>query len=166
MSFISDLPAPAAPWHTLLAPLPDDAAPQRERVAPAVADATPEGAAIAGWEQLALTLSAGAAGLRTLLVVLDRTGRPNAASDHVLYRVERDSAEGGVIEYHHANIGGRLEPDGIFRGTRWRTEIVEDADGEQVRSTSVPSEPSAADIEALQGLVAELMRRAPPRGEE
>ena len=41
---------------------------------------TAQGAAIAGWQNLSLNLSAGTFGLRHLLIVLDETGRPIAAS--------------------------------------------------------------------------------------
>jgi len=46
---------------------------------------SPEEAAIAGWKQVTVELPAGRAGLRTLLVVLDATAGPIAASDQVLF---------------------------------------------------------------------------------
>ena len=73
-------------WLTLLGPLPLDVAPMRQPVASPELMASPRGAAIAGWEQLVLHLSAGAAGLRTILVVLDADGTLLSASDSVLYR--------------------------------------------------------------------------------
>ena len=89
--------APAAPWHALLAPIPPDVIPKRQPVASPEILAEPYGAAIAGWEQLTVELSAGSAGLRHVLVVLDATGQPISASDTVLYRSElpapREAAE-------------------------------------------------------------------------
>jgi hypothetical protein len=158
---------PAQPWHALFAPLPSEAIPQRKPVAPPEILATPAGAAVAGWEQLTVELSAGAAGLRVVLVVLDATGRPISASDMVLYRSER--SEGGgtearpVVEYEQQSVGGRLESDDTFRGTRWRAVAVERPGGEAPRWESTPSEPSAADVAAIKALVAELLRRLPPQ---
>ena len=153
------------PWHALLAPLPDGAVPRRQPVASAEILAMPEGAAIAGWEQLVLELTAGADGLRTLLVVLDRDGRPIAASDHVLYRSERDVDGTIEIEYEHASLGGRLEDGGSFKGTRWRAGSVENEAGD-VETSAEPSEPTDSDIAAIRALVAELVRRAPTAGED
>jgi hypothetical protein len=103
-------------WHALLAPLPVDVTPRRRFVASPEVLATPAGAAIAGWEQLSIDLSAGAAGLRHVLVVLDGTGQPINASDAVLYRAALtttgDTEAGATIQYEHESIGGRLEPDG------------------------------------------------------
>src|SRR5919197_199706 len=88
------------PWHELLAPLPADAVPRRQPVAAPEVLARPEAAAIADWQQLVVELSAGSAGLRILLVVLDGSGRPISASDAVL-RTEtvsdmgNDAAGGG-----------------------------------------------------------------------
>src|SRR5262245_51127259 len=118
-------PTPTRPWHALLAPLPPDEIPRRQPVASPEILARPEGAAIAGWEQLTVDLSAGAAGLRVAMVVLDASGRPISASDAVLYSVEVGPGDGEgsprVVEHYHENIGGRFELDGSFRGTRWRT---------------------------------------------
>lgn len=161
-------PDPTQPWHALLAPLPPDAIPRRGPVASPAILATSEGAAIAGWEQLTVDLSAGAAGLRVVMVVVDATGRPIVASDAVVYRVEvaagGESNRSRVIEYHHENVGGRLEPDGTLRGTRWHTVIAETEDGEEQQLESTPSPPSAADVAGLKALVAELLRRQPPSG--
>ncbi|MDH4044796.1 MAG: hypothetical protein OEY20_04495 [Gemmatimonadota bacterium] len=157
-----DLPPPAAPWHTLLAPLPADAVPRRGPVAPAAITGAPEGAAIAGWEQLTLELSAGTAGLRAVLVVLDQAGQPIAASDRVLYRIDHGAAGDGRTEYRHATIGGRFETDGTFRGTRWHTVSSESAAGEELENRSTPSTPTAADVTALEAIVADILRRAPP----
>jgi hypothetical protein len=126
--------------------------------------ARPEGAAIAGWEQLTVDLSAGAAGLRIAMVVLDAIGQPMSASDAVLYSVEVRAAAGStprVVEHYHENIGGRFEPDGSFRGTRWRTLMAETGEEEPQHVESTRSEPSPADVAALKALVAELLRRQP-----
>ena len=32
---------------------------------------------------------------------------------------------GQPVEYVHENVGGRLQPDGSFLGTRWRTDLFE-----------------------------------------
>lgn len=114
--------------------------------------AGPTGWAVAGWEQLVLHLSAGEAGLRIIHVVLDAGGALLSASDAVLY-----STQPAVI--HQESIGGRFEPDGSFRGTRWHSVALEGEGEEQPQWDSTRSEPSPADIEALRGLVAELMRR-------
>lgn len=105
-----------------------------------------------------------------VLVVLDATGRPISAADTVLYRSERSEGGGAdavrlepVVEYRHESVGGRLEPDGTFRGTRWLTVAVERAGVEEPRWESTPSEPSAADVAGITALVAELLRRLPPQ---
>ena len=140
--------------------------PQRKPVAPPEILATPEGAAIAGWEQLTVELSAGSAGLRIAMVVLDASGQPISVSDTVLYRSEFAAGHGAdrhpAIEYYQESVGGRLESDGTFRGTRWRTVGVETADGEEPQLESTPSQPSAADVTGLKALVAEVLRRRPP----
>jgi len=51
--------------------------PRRQPVASPEILAKPEGAAITGWEQLTVDLSAGAARLRIVMVVLDATGQPS-----------------------------------------------------------------------------------------
>ena len=128
----------------------------------------PEGAAIAGWEQLTIELSAGLAGLRHVLVVLDANGQPISASDHVLYWSEvsktgqnADTSSGSAlhVEFYQETIGGRFEIDGTFRGTRWQTVGEDHRDGSEPKMESTPSEPSAADIAGLKALVAEIIRR-------
>ncbi len=156
------------PWHTLLGPLPTDAVPHRRAVASPEILATPSGAAIAGWEQLTIELSAGDAGLRVVLVVLDASGQAISASDTVLYRVETPEAgttavPGAPAQVFQDSIGGRIEPDGTFRGTCWRTEGPEPAGDEEPTWESNRSEPTASQIIALMELVAEVMRRQPPR---
>jgi len=144
---------PAAPWHALLAPIPVDAVPVRKPVASPEILTTEHGAAIAGWEQLTVELSAGPAGLRHILVVLDATGQPIAVSDTVLY------ASGA--ESYQESVGGRLEPDGTFRGTRWRTVGIESEEEDEPKLDATRSEPSSADIAGIKALVAELLRRQP-----
>ena len=162
-------PVPAHPWHVLFAPLPPDTVPRRKPVAPPEITSTPDGASIAGWEDLIVELSEPLAGSRVLSVVLDATGTPIAASDMVLYRrVLSDAGEGGplMVEYRTESVGGRLETDGSFRGTRWSNRSVQDerrdSDDEAPwhMEKAVPSEEDAARLKAL---VAEMLRRAPPR---
>jgi hypothetical protein len=139
--------------------LPPDAVPQRQPVAPPEVLARPEGAAIAGWQQLVLHLSDVPGGSRTILVLVDADGRPLSASDGVLYRIELPQ---GVVRFEMENVGGRLEPDGRFLGTRWRTISLqhgEDAE-DATPLESTPSAPSEADIAAIKALVAEMLRRA------
>lgn len=153
---MDDRPAyavPAAPWHSLLAPIPLDSVPSRKPVAPPEILATPHGAAIAGWEQLTVELSAGSAGLRHVLVVLDAAGQPISAGDTVLYS--------STVHFYQESIGGRIEQDGTFRGTRWRTVGVESEEGSEPRLESTRSEPTATEIAGIKALVAELLRRRP-----
>ncbi len=165
----SQHPQPATPpWHALLAPLPDDAILRRQPVAPPEILATPEGASIAGWEQVTIDLSAGPAGLRNVLVVLDATGRPISASDAVLYHSEpmQEAGANGSpsppapdIEWRHESLGGRIEEDGSFLGTRWRSVGVEHPGEDEPRMNHEPSEPTAEEVAGLLALVAEVMRR-------
>jgi hypothetical protein len=151
-------------WHGLLAPLPHDATPQRRPVASAESLARPASSAIAGWQQLVLHLSAGRAGLRTVVVVLDDTGALLSASDSVLYHT--GAAPGGTGSDAGAilqlSIGGRFEDDGSFHGTRWHSVAVE-RDRDEPQWESTPSEPSAEDVEGLRSLVQELIGRADRR---
>jgi hypothetical protein len=149
-------PQPLAPWHALLAPLPDDAVVKRRPVAPPEITGKPGGAAIAGWEQLTVELSAGRNGMRHLLVVLDAQGAPISANDMVMYSAEL----GGDHVFFQENVGGRLEADGSFRGTRWRTLGVEGPKDEEARLDASPSQPSEAEAQALKSLVAEILRRS------
>ena len=111
------------PWHELLAPLPADALPRRQPIAAPEVLARPEAAAIADWQQLIVELSAGSAGLRILLVVLDGSGRPISASDAVL-RTETVSDMGDdaavAVRHVHENIAGRIEEDGSARSSSRR----------------------------------------------
>jgi hypothetical protein len=128
--------------------------------------ASPTGWAIAGWEQIALHLFAGAAGSRSSLVVLDASGTLLSASDSVLYRrgvhggpPPEDGDAPCLIQQD--SVGGRFEPDGSFRGTRWRL-VAEDPGGvDELEWESVRTEPSPADVEGIRRIAAELIRRAP-----
>lgn len=145
-------------WHALFAPLPADAVVKRNAVLPPELVDRAESAAVAGWETLSVELSAGAAGLRHAMVVLDASGTPISAGDWVMY------CSGKPIEYVHENVGGRLQPDGTFLGTRWRTVAVEVPGSEEAETReTVQSDPSAEDVAALKTLVKELLRRAPRR---
>ena len=161
-------PESAAPWHALLAPIPADAVLSRKPVASPEILATPHGSAIAGWEQLTIELSAGAAGLRHIMVVLDAAGLPISAGDTVLYQRSRvplpdASEEVGDTEFYQESVGGRIEQDGSFRGTRWRTVGVDKAGSDEPQLESTPSAPTEADVIGIKALVAEVMRRMPTR---
>src|SRR5215212_6880350 len=115
-----DSEAPPRPaWHALLGPIPTDAVPRRQPIASAEVLAGPTGWAVAGWEQLVLHLSAGADGLRTILVVLDGDGTLLSASDAVLYRTgpgggrPSDDRDGPAMILQ-MSVGGRFEDDGSF----------------------------------------------------
>jgi hypothetical protein len=149
-------PAPLAPWHALLAPLPDDAVVKRRSVLPPELAAKPESAAVAGWEQLTVELSVPCKGMRHLLVVLNEKGRAISASDHVMYRAKL----GEDVVFFQETVGGRLEEDGTFRGTRWRTLGLESAKEEEAKLDPLPSAPSEAEANALKALVAEIMKRS------
>jgi hypothetical protein len=158
-------PPPAAPWHALFAPLPSGARPLRRPVASPEQIAAGTAGPIAGWEALSLELSAGAAGMRVVLVTLDERGEPISASDLVLHRRERPRAPDAsdadaVVEYRQETVGGRLERDGSVRATRWDTVTVETLDGDPLESAATPSAPSAAELAALRALAAEMVRRA------
>jgi hypothetical protein len=149
-----------ASWHALLAPIPGDAAPTRKPVGSPDVLASPEGAAIAGWEQLTLHLAAGQAGLRILLVVLDASARPVAASDHVLFWSpgERSSDPRQILQ---ESIGGQLGADGAFSGTCWLVTGPEPENDDPPQWESTSRQPTAAESAALLTLVAQLIARAP-----
>lgn len=146
-------------WHALLAPLPPDAVPTRKPVATAEVLASPEGAAIVGWEQLTMHLAAGQAGLRILLVVLDASATPVAASDHVLYWSPGERPT-DPRQIRQESIGGRLGPDGSFSGTCWLTTGPEPANDDPPQWESTPRQPTAAEAARLLALVADLVGRA------
>lgn len=149
-------PEPLAPWHALLAPLPEGAVVKRRPVLPPEIAAKPESAAIAGWEQLTVELSVPCKGMRHLLVVLDAKGRAISASDMVMYRAEL----GADVVFFQETVGGRLEEDGTFRGTRWRTLGLESAQEEEAMLEPLPSAPTEDESSALKALVAEIMKRS------
>jgi hypothetical protein len=127
--------------------------------------ARPEAAAVAVWEQLVVHLSVVPNGSRTVLVVIDADGRPISASDGVLYRTELPAGTADdprpMVRFDMESVGGRLEPDGRFLGTRWRSLTFELEGTEDVaRREATPSAPSDADIAAIKALVAEIVRRA------
>ena len=149
-------PEPLAPWHALLAPLPDDAVVKRRPVLPPEIAAKPESAAIAGWEQLTVELADACRGMRHLLVVLDAQGRAISASDMVMYRAEL----AGEVVFFQETVGGRLEEDGSFRGTRWRTLGLDSSRDEEAKLEASPSTPTHEEAERLKGLVAEIIKRS------
>ena len=152
------------PWHALLAPLPPDVVPRREPVAAADVRSTPAGAIIAGWEKLVLELSAGAHGLRVVLVVCDRGGTVISASDWVLHRSNvgelPSTTSGAAAECRHESVGGRFEPDGSFRGTAWRMVGAVPVEGQAPQWESTPSEPTRNEVAALRAVAAQLLERA------
>jgi hypothetical protein len=141
-------------WHALFAPLPDRAKVRRKPVLSEELAAKPESAAIAGWQSVSVELSAGTDGLRHVMVTLDASGTPISAGDWVLY------CSGKPVEYVHENVGGRIQPDGSFLGTRWRTVAVEVAGSEEPETReTVSSEPTEEDIAGLMRMVRELLSR-------
>ena len=147
-------------WHTLLAAIPKDARVNRRPVIPPHSTGTTE-TPIADWETLTIELSDGNAGLRHILVTFDGKGRPIGASDLVLYR---SGLEDGRVEVRTESIGGRIEADGRFFGTRW-TSI-----GYETRATesdagieSTRSVPTDHDVDRLLTLVKDVQKRRPPK---
>jgi hypothetical protein len=166
---IPSAPTPLHPWHVLLAPLPDGVPIRHAPVLTPELQSLPSSAAVAGWTQLTIELSAGLAGLRIVLVLLDASGAPISASDAVVYRIGpapsgaigADDAHAGATAYLHESLGGRLESDGRFRGTRWRgvsREAADSAPGDGPVDLT-PTEPSADEIAGLRTLVADVLRR-------
>ncbi len=130
-------------WHALFAPLPADAVVKRQSL-PEMKD----------WEQLSVELSAGADGLRHLLVVLE-AGKPISAGDWVMY------CSGRPLQYVHENVGGRIQPDGSFLGTRWRTVAVEvPGQEEPEQKEMVKSDPTDEDVAGIRRMVQALLERA------
>jgi hypothetical protein len=149
-------------WHKLLAPIPESTVIKSQPVASPELAATTDVSAIAGWQQLTCMMSAGAEGLRHVLVVLDQTGRPISASDHVL---RCTPAGDGLTRYEHESVGGRLEEDGTFNGTYHWTVFVgpDDADEHSDPVESNSRRPTPEETVALKDLVARLTRSAPLR---
>jgi hypothetical protein len=127
---------------------------------------SPATAAVAGWEQLVVYISAGPAGSRTILVVLDAGGTLVSAGDAVLYRSGLNEPapppEGAPALIRQENVGGRFEPDGSFHGTRWRSVAI-DRGEDELEWESTPSPPTEEEIARLRLLAAEILRRQPPQ---
>jgi len=103
------------------------------------------------------------------MVVLDATGRPISAGDHVLTIREVTAESTGTLvnEYVHDSLGGRIEDDGTFNGTRWHMVRILAPD-EEVGDDDPPSEarsakPTEAEVDAIRALVAEILRRSDSR---
>jgi hypothetical protein len=151
----------SAAWHALLAPLPEDARPEVKPVLSPELAARPESAAVAGWRTLSLHLSAGPEGLRHVMVTLDAGGRALSAGDSVVYR----KPEGSQVRWRHESLGGRLEEDGTFRGTRWRSVSIGPLDSDETQTLEQERfEPSADEAARLKALAAELIRRSGSEG--
>jgi hypothetical protein len=123
--------------------------------------ALPHGSAIAGWESVTLQLSAGAAGMRHLLVVVDETGRPISAGDHAYFRETSAADPAAPATIRQESIGGRLEADGRFLGTCWLVTGPEPLADEPPQWEMTPRPPTEAETAALRSLVTDLMRRLP-----
>jgi len=122
--------------------------------------ASGQAAAIAGWESVSLHLSSAPWGLRHVLVTVDAAGTLLSGGDTVLLEHEEQRDGAAVTVYDSHSVGGRFEPDGSFRGTRWHTRTERVGEGEET-TTSTPLPPSQDDIAALNRLVAEMLKRAP-----
>lgn len=151
----------APEWLALLSPLPQGTIPERKQLVTLDA-VNADNAAIAGWEQLSMLLSAGTAGLRMIMVVLDGSGHLLSASDHVLHRFAQTEGEG--VDMRQESIGGSFAPDGAFRGTCWVVEGPEPEGDEEPDWQSTPRPPSDGETEKLRALVVEMVRRDAARG--
>jgi hypothetical protein len=156
--------AEVKPWHALFAPLPADAVPRRKPVLSPELAGHEHADAIAGWDSLIVDLSDPPYGLRTIQVVLDAADRPISASDHVLVRFPDEAAGGAPVRMRQESVGGRLEIDGSFRGTHWDVSGLEPVGDEPPLWQSTPRPPTAEELTALKALVAEIVKRAPRRG--
>ena len=146
-------------WLRLLAPLPDSAVPERRPVASAEQIATGTAGPIAGWESVALHLSAGDAGLRHVLITLDSEGKLLSGGDTVLFQRQEQRGDVLLTIYDQDSIGGRFDADGVFHGTRWRTHTEQIGEDDEGTMTSTPSPPSAEEAAALRRLVDDVLRR-------
>jgi hypothetical protein len=98
-------------------------------------------------------------------VVLDGGGTLLSGCDNVLYR---SGLDGGLPPedadapclVRQESVGGRFEPDGSFRGTRWLMEAEDPGGADELEWKATRSEPSREDVEGLRRVVAELIRRA------
>ena len=154
------VPEPRPAWLTLLGSLPPGGIPVRKPIGPPEVLASATGSAIAGWQNLSLEISAGPSGLRYLLIVLDETGRPIAASDHVLLRCPDPADPAAPWQMRQESIGGRIEPDGRFLGTCWIVTGPEPREDEEPAWESTPRTPTGEEAAALKALVAEIVARA------
>ena len=153
-------------WLALFAPLPPDAVVERKPVASVELAASGRADAIARWESITVNLADPATGIRHVMVTLNGEGQLLSASDLVLLHHEEHRDRHVVTIYDQENVGGRFEPDGSFQGTRWQTRTEQiDADDEHAQTRSVPSPPTASDVASLRALVADVIKRAPPRRE-
>lgn len=150
---------PAA-WHVLLGPLPGQAISRVSPLVPPPGEPTIEAGPLAGWHSLVVELSAGAAGVRILQVLVDGEGVPLSASDHVLFRFEPPDGL-RPVQMRQESIGGRLESNGDFRGTCWLVTGPEPVDEEEPRWEMVPRQPTEGEVQALRKLVVEVVRRRP-----
>jgi hypothetical protein len=148
-------------WHSLLAPLPDDAVVESKPVASPELAATTDISPIAGWSQITCLMSAGEAGLRHLLVVLDATGRPISAGDHVM-TCQPVQGDPPTTRYVHQSLGGRLEEDGTFNGTYHRIVVVrpDDSDEDHEPNESHSRPPTVDEVAALKSIVATLLKKS------
>ena len=113
---------------------------------------------IAGWTSLVIDLSDVPHGTRMVHVTLDAAGTPIAASDHVLVRDSAGASSPGLIRQE--SVGGRIDVDGLFRGTHW---IMERPDGQDDEDTAgwnhVRRQPTDEEQRRLLALVAEVLSR-------
>jgi len=152
--------APA--WLALFAALPADARPVRKPVAPPGSEGAAPDSPIAGWESLTLDLSAPLFGTRIVLVTLDATGAPISGSDHVMTRLVSEGSDDPLrpSQIRQLSLGGRIEPDGTFRGTYWTVEGVEPEGEEDPNWTYASRPPTDEEVGLLLGLVKDVMARS------
>ena len=148
-------------WHNLLAAIPKEARINRRPVIAPGSLRSVDGAPVADWETLTIELFDGNAGLRHVLVTLDGKGRAISASDLVLYRRGLDD---GRVEVRTESIGGRIESDGRFFGTRWTSIGYESrALDSDFGIDSTPAVPTDHDVDQLLALVKDVQKRRPPK---
>jgi hypothetical protein len=81
----------------------------------------------------------------------------------VVWKSVRVTTDDAPAVIHQESVGGRFEPDGSFRGTRWHSVALEPGGDEDPEWESTRSEPSPDEVAGLRILVAEMIRRQPPR---
>jgi hypothetical protein len=148
-------------WHNLLAAIPKDARINRRALIAPGSLRSVDGAPVADWEVLTIELSDGNSGLRHVLVTVDGRGRALSASDLVLYR---RGLEDGRVEVKTESIGGRIESDGRFFGTRW-TSVGYESRGPDPDTgiDSTPAMPTDQEVDRLLALVKDVQKRRPPK---